>query len=307
MRRKGRNWIWVLFRLLLILGLSFLIVSPLLFKLSDALKSTADSVDPTIFLIPKHPTTQHFRVILQYMNYVPSFINSLLLVLGESILQLLSCSVVAYGLGRFHFRLQKVVFGCVLLTLIVPVQTILLPLYLQFGYFSPETFFAISPSFQGNYLDLLNTYWPFFLLSISALGLKNALYIFMLRQSFRNIPDVLEEAAYIDGCGMFKTFYCIALPMVRTVLMTVFLFAFVWQWNDSVYPTFFAQRMDLLGSKMYGIGYSIAVSMGQTGNNYLMSVYNNAAIILHIIPLIILYVFTQRFFVQSIERSGIVG
>lgn len=300
-----KKYTLVVFRTFLLFALAFMILYPVIFKLSESLKSTADSIDPTVFVIPKHPTLSHYRDVLRYVDFGRTFLNSFFLTLACSIIQTGSCTLIAYGLARFDYPGKKLVFGCVMATFIIPIQTILLPLFFQFKYFSLSNIFSISVQNSG--ISLTDSFWPFLIMSLTALGLKNGLYIFMLIQYFRNVPGVLEEAAYIDGCGPFATFRKIMLPPALPILVTVFLFAFVWQWNDNIYPSYFASTWDIFGSVMLNVGSKVAGALGQNYNTSLMVTYNSCAIILQIIPLIIIYVFCQRFFVQSIERSGIVG
>ena len=130
-------------------------------------------------------------------------------------------------------------------------------------------------------------------------GFKAGLYIFLSRQFFMNMPKELNEAAAIDGCGVYQTFFRIMLPSARSILTTVFLLSFSWQWTDTLYNGLFFQDTAILSNVInrVGIGESMAVS----GN------LQNVAAILAIAPLAILYIFAQRSFVESIDNAGIVG
>ena len=125
----------------------------------------------------------------------------------------------------------------------------------------------------------------------------------MLRQHFKNMPMALEEAAYIDGCGPFRTFLRIMLPGSVPMLVTVFLFSFVWQWNDTVYSGIFFPEIPTLANKLYGMVFT---TMG-AGTTLMSAVLESPKFFLLITPIVILYLFTQKLFVQSISRSGIVG
>ena len=232
LRHKLYTFIWKLMRFVLLVGLSFMILYPVFVKFSASLKSTADMMDATVVFIPKHPTFQNYKIVLNSVNYPVTLLWTILFCLVQSLLQLASCALVAYGIARFKFRGHKLLFGMAVLTLIIPPQIILLPLYIRFHFFGITNIFQFSGIFSG--IDLINTYWPFLLLSGTALGFKNGLYIYLLRQHFKNMPMVLEEAAYIDGCGPFKTFLRIMIPGSVPMLVTVFLFSFVWQWNARI-------------------------------------------------------------------------
>ena len=301
LRRKGYTYIWKLMRLVLLVGLSFMILYPVFVKFSASLKSTADMMDSTVVFIPKNPTLQNYKIVLNSVNYALTLLMTVLFCLIQSLLQLASCSLVAYGIARFKFKGHKLLFGMAVLTLIIPPQIILLPLYIRFHFFGITNIFQFSGIFSG--VDLINTYWPFVLLSGTALGFKNGLYIYLLRQHFKNMPMALEEAAYIDGCGPFRTFLRIMLPGSVPMLVTVFLFSFVWQWNDTVYSGIFFPEIPTLANKLYGMVFT---TMG-AGTTLMSAVLESPKFFLLITPIVILYLFTQKLFVQSISRSGIVG
>ena len=301
LRRKGYTYIWKLMRFVLLVGLSFMILYPVFVKFSASLKSTADMMDSTVVFIPKNPTLQNYKIVLNSVNYALTLLMTVLFCLVQSLLQLASCSLVAYGIARFKFKGHKLLFSMAVLTLIIPPQIILLPLYIRFHFFGITNIFQFSGIFSG--VDLINTYWPFVLLSGTALGFKNGLYIYLLRQHFKNMPMALEEAAYIDGCGPFRTFLRIMLPGSVPMLVTVFLFSFVWQWNDTVYSGIFFPEIPTLANKLYGMVFT---TMG-AGTTLMSAVLESPKFFLLITPIVILYLFTQKLFVQSISRSGIVG
>ncbi len=301
LRRKGYTYIWKLMRFVLLVGLSFMILYPVFVKFSASLKSTADMMDSTVVFIPKNPTLQNYKIVLNSVNYTLTLLMTVLFCLVQSLLQLASCSLVAYGIARFKFKGHKLLFGMAVLTLIIPPQIILLPLYIRFHFFGITNIFQFSGILSG--VDLINTYWPFLLLSGTALGFKNGLYIYLLRQHFKNMPMALEEAAYIDGCGPFRTFLRIMLPGSVPMLVTVFLFSFVWQWNDTVYSGIFFPEIPTLANKLYGMVFT---TMG-AGTTLMSAVLESPKFFLLITPIVILYLFTQKLFVQSISRSGIVG
>ena len=244
------------------------------------------------------------------MKYKESLINSLILCLSTSLLQVISCTLTAYGFARFDFPGKRILFGFVILTLVVPPQAIMIPLYFHQRFFDIGGLFEY---FTGDTVNLLDSFWPFFLMSITANGLRAGLYIYILRQYFRGSPKELEEAAYVDGANSFKTFYRIMLPGATPMLVTVFLFSFVWQWTDTFYPSLFFSKLRVLPSSLSALSATVAqvYSQGQIGFQYLSpgytSILNNAGSLLVILPIAILYLFMQRYFVEGIERSGLTG
>ena len=179
--------------------------------------------------------------------------------------------------------------------LVVPPQTILIPLYLRFRFFD---FFGIIEWITGSSLKLIDTYWCQILLSATGLGWKNGLYIYLMRQYFRGVPKELEEAAYIDGARTFKAFFKIMVPSALPMMLTVFLFSFSWQWTDTFYTGTFLIKKKLLATSVNAI----------THDNELMQFnLQQTAILIILIPLILLFIITQRYFVEGIERSGLTG
>jgi len=309
--RRVSNGLWFIIRTLLIASLAFLILNPVFIKGITAFKDVADYADPTVFYIPKHPTTEYLKTMLEFLDYAPTLLRSLAFTTINALLQTLACAFTAYSLARFKYKLRKAVFIMVILTMVVPSQTTLIPLFLQFKFFDIRNILSallLAPPSGGT--DLINTPWPILLLSMTALGLKNGLFIFIFRQYFRNLPVVLEEAAYIDGCNPMRAYFSIVAPCSVTMLVTVFLFSFVWIWNDNLFTSYLAPDMGIMSSKLNGIGWRIGYYLGSTAldsTGFLSSVYGSVGVLLHMIPVLLLYIFAQKFFIQSIERSGIVG
>jgi multiple sugar transport system permease protein len=240
-------------------------------------------------------------------------LQTVLIVLGSAVLQVASCTLSGYGFARFKFPLKNLWFFCVMLTVIIPPQTIMSSLYLNFRFFDV---FGIMRLLTGQTVNLLNSYWGFFLLSATGMGLKCGLYTYMLRQYFRGIPKELEEAAWIDGCGRLKTFIRIMLPDAAPMLTSCFLFSFVWQWTDSFYTTLFLSRQRTLSGSLNGL----AAKFGDWYAEFVMGSNPNLArsapidemqqmvatgMMLFVLPLILLYLVAQKAFVESLSQTGI--
>jgi len=227
-------------RAIMLFGLCFLILQPILSKMSVSFMEEKDLYDATIINIPRNWSTQNYQMSSYLMNYKKALGTTLWLSLIIALIQLASTTLVAYGFARYNFPGKKLLFAFVLLSIVIPPQTILTALYLNFRYFD---IFGIFKLFTGDTVNLLNSVWPYVFISSGAMGLKNGLYIFMLRQYFRGIPKEMEEAAYVDGCGKLKTFLVIMLPDAKPMLTSIFLFAYVWQWTDSFYSSLFLRKI----------------------------------------------------------------
>lgn len=242
-----KNVVWYIFRLVLLIGISYVILFPFWTKIAGSFMAPDDFVDVTVRLIPKHFTLDIYKAIINELNYWEAFVNTLILSASTALIQTFVCCLIAYGLAKFKFKGNKLVFMCVMLTMIVPHQTLQLSLFMEFRYFDILGIFNLLGGglieslkvIPFTDLNLTNTYWPMIILSLGGLGFKNGLYIFMLRQFFKGVPDELEESAYIDGSGTFRTFIQIILPLSVPMMITVFLFAFSWQWTDDFYTTLF--------------------------------------------------------------------
>jgi len=294
--------------LLIVIGISYVILLPIFSKLSSSFMIEKDLYDNAVKWIPRHFTLDNYRLVWQYMNYPTALRNSTVLCAIVSLFQVLSCTLVGYGFARFRFRGSGICFSLVILTLLVPPQVMMTPLYLNFRFFN---IFGILPE----PINLINTYYPVIFMSLSATGLKNGLFIYIFRQFFKGMPNELEEAAYVDGAGLFTTFARAMLPSAGPALIIVFLFAFVWQWNDYFYSSLLMSGAELLPGALQSISFKYveSLNLGSVSaidymiTSQFLSILDNAGMMLFMAPLLILYGAMQRYFVQSIERTGLVG
>ncbi|MCR4906594.1 MAG: carbohydrate ABC transporter permease [Clostridiales bacterium] len=307
-----------IFKFLFLLGISYVILFPFYSKISSSFMSAEDFVDVTVNMVPRHPTLTTYKAIMTDNSYWKAFLNTLLLSGSCAILQTFVCCLVGYGFAKFKFKGNGVLFMIVIFTMIVPHQTLQLSMFMKFRYFDIGIGkFSIFNFLGGGLIDsvnilkdpwlkLINTFWPLIILSATGLAFKNGLYIFMMRSFFKGIPDELEESAYLDGSGTFRTFVQIILPLSVPMLITVFMFAFSWQWTDNYYTTvFFTTTGPLLMPKIVKVPKSL--NTAYAGSNMYEAAIRNTCGILILLPLLILYTFMQRYIVQGIERSGITG
>ena len=322
--------IWFIFRLVLLIGISYIVLFPFFTKIAGSFMAPEDFVDVTVRLIPKNFTLDIYKAIWTELNYLEAFTNTLILSAVTALIQTFVCCLIAYGLAKFKFKGNKFVFMAVIFSLVVPHQTLQLSLFMNFRYFdilgifqflgggginlfgktitneflSGINLFEGSKVFTSNGIVLTNTDWPLIILSLTGLAFKNGLYIFMLRQFFRGVPDELEESAYIDGSGIIRTFLTIILPLSIPMMITVFLFAFSWQWTDDFYTTlFYTTGKKLLMPKIIKVPSTLETDYA--GQNLYYAAIRNTCGIMIIAPLIVLYLFCQKYLVQGIERSGL--
>ncbi len=307
--------VWYLFRFLLLLGISYVILFPFFSKISSSFMSPEDFVDVTVRLIPKHPTLDTYKAIIVDNDYLLALLNTFVLSLVCALLQTFVCCIIGYGFAKFKFKGNSLLFLCVIFTMVVPHTTLQLSLFMKFRYFDilgivnllgGGLIDAINLTDGTTSINFINTNWPLYIMSITGLAYKNGLNIFLLRQFYRGIPDELEESAYLDGSGVFRTFFSIIIPLSVTMLITVFMFSFCWQWTDNFYTNlFYTTAGDKLLPDIIKVPKSLDVNYA--GQSLYTSAITNTCGILIMAPLIVLYLFGQRYIVQGIERSGITG
>ncbi len=348
----AKKLLWALFRFVLLVGISYIILFPYFSKIAGSFMSRDDFTNVMVKLIPMNPTLDTYKAIITDNKYFEALFNSTVLSVLCGVSQTLICSIVGYGFAKFKFKFKKLLFVCVIFTMIVPHETIQLSMFMKFryldiwgiyggisnlfinlgdifshpdgmsaGYAALEQGFiesGVDPNFfdvlfsnsAGNVYamgNLLNTYWPFAILSLTGLAFKNGLFIYIMRQYFNGVPDELEEAAYVDGAGVIKTFVRIIIPMAVPMMVTIFMFSFSWQWSDTFYTGLFftSTKSAILLPNIVKIPTSL-------DTNYVAQLTYETAIrntcgILILLPLVVIYMFAQRTLIEGVERSGITG
>ncbi|MCL2004339.1 MAG: carbohydrate ABC transporter permease [Oscillospiraceae bacterium] len=302
--KRTRKLLYGLFFAMLFCGIGYVLIYPLIYIFATAVKSTGDMLDTTTIWIAKQPTVQNFPDAWGFMEYPAALIQTLKIAGGVTLLNLIFCSTIGYGFARFKFRERGLLFALVVFTLIVPPQVITLPQYIFFVRF--DIFGIVGALTGGRTINFNNSPWPFLLPALFGQGLKSGLFIYIFRQFYRGMPVELEEAGYIDGCGTIRTYLRIMLPNAVPAFVTVGLLSFVWHWNDVFGQTQYLMQAPTLSMRLVGINGLITRSAQVSDLSYLVPT-RYAGVALVILPLIVIYLIGQRFFVQSVERSGIVG
>lgn len=310
-QNKAKNILFSLLRLSFLIGLSVIIIYPLFYSFSIAVREVEDLYDPLVILVPRHFTLDNLKNVYERMDFTSSFFGSVLRDGISCFLQILSCSLAGYGLARYNFRFKKLLSAFVIILIVVPPQTYIIPNYIQFRYFDPLHLSAIVRLFGGNgvSINLVNSNFSFYLPAATCMGIRSGLIIFIFRQFFRGMPKELEEAAYIDGCSFFGTYLKVMVPNSRASIVTSFLLSIVWYWNDYVYTSSLMPTSKTVMNQLSILKNNISYIMQyeQNASMYESILLLQSGVFLSIIPLLILYLIFQRQFTSSIERSGIVG
>ena len=297
-----------LMRYIFLISVSYVVLYPLFYMISVSLKSEVDSMDASVIWVPKHFSIENFETAFEAMKYVKSFLSTLVIEVFSAAIEVFSCAFVAYGFARFQFKEKKLLEGILLLTILIPIPMIIIPLMVNF---KQTDFFGIL-GLIGNFLgkeirpNLLNTPFTFYIPSIFAVGLRSGILIYIYIQFFKGLPKELEEAAWIDGAGPFKTFFRIALPSSGVVILTVSIFALIWHWNDFYMASMLMSKNLPLAVALSQIRETLEVMRIFHDNPRISSIVM-AGCTMYIAPMLVVYLIIQRKFIASIDRVGIVG
>ncbi len=290
-RRRTENLFFQVLMYLILFNIAFTFLYPVLYMVSTAFMTIEDFVDPAVYWIPRTLNWDNFHLAFLGMNYKIALKNSLIIALVAAVGQLVSCAMAGYGFGRIRFPGREFLFLLVIFTFIVPPQTIIVPLFILY-----------------RKLGWIDTYYPFTVPTFFAHGLRGPLFVIIFRQFFRRQPWELEDAARVDGCGALRTFFRIMLPLSKPALVVTFLFSLVWHWND-----FYEPMMYLMKPQNFTVPLRLSIlqsSLNEVTGGQAGEFFNEplimAACQLVVVPPLILYLFFQRHFVESIERTGLV-
>ncbi|CAG5077228.1 Binding-protein-dependent transport systems inner membrane component, ABC transporter, permease protein [Thermobacillus xylanilyticus] len=269
---------------LLLIAFSALMLYPVVWWIGASLKTTAELGSPSLF--PAVPQWSNFTegwFAIPKFSFTHFYLNTFKLILGVLLTTLVSTSLVAYAFARLDFPLRNFWFAIVLVTLMLPSQVTLVPQYVLFHTFG-----------------WVNTYWPFYMPHALAGGIGGSFFIYLLVQFIRGIPRELDESAKMDGCTQFGIYWRIVLPLTKPALVTVFIYCFLWNWDD-----FFGQMIYINSVDKYTVQLALRMfidtqSASAWGQLLAMSLVS-------IVPAVVVFLSAQRYFVEGIATTGIKG
>jgi multiple sugar transport system permease protein len=282
----------------LLIAIGFIYLYPVINMFSTSMMNQNDLLDSSVKWIPSTFYIQNYIDAGRSMDFWKSFLKGIIIAGVPTVLSVGSCMVAGYGFATFEFRGKKLMMALLLFSYILPSQVTMIPTYVLYSN-----------------LKMTGSLWAFILPSALGNGLNAQIFVLIFYQFFRQVPRVLIEAAQIDGAGYFKSFVRIAIPSAGPAILTVFLFCFVWYWNESYLTELYVKgiaRTDsfwnnlVIQLKDFNTNYSDRLSTGDAATSLSESV-RMAATSLTILPLLIMYFFLQRHFVESIDRTGITG
>ncbi len=322
--KVGTSIVYSLLRYALLISIGFIILYPLLYMIVTSIMSSSAFNNSTRVWIPtEFGLVDNYSKAIEALDYFKSFLNTIKLEVVSALLEVASCAVVGYGFARFDFKGKKIFTAILFLTILVPDMMVLIPRMVNYAnldflfigrgietaihglgslFGADWTAFDITP-------NIVNTGWTLWLPSFFGVGLRSGVLIYIYIQFFSGLPRELEEAAWVDGAGPFKTFLKIAVPSSSVVFITVLVFSLIWHWNDSLLSGMYLTSDYPLASGLSTIEPYMVQRWGiylQAGTPQGASILM-AACLMFITPMLIFYMFIQRGFIESIDRVGITG
>ena len=286
----------IIFFILLVFAVLYL--QPVLYMISLSFKSLSDIVDPSTRWIPNNPTLMNMQYALGQMRIMPMMLEgralwdnlmtsalfvSVLTAVPSALAQVFACAIAGYAFGRCQFPFKRTLMILMVLTYVIPPQTIFIPL-----------------AWLNNQLGFLNSPLAFIVPSLFGHGLSGGLFVIIYMQFFRKVPKELEEAALIDGANPYSVFLKIIFPLAKPAMVVVFLFSLVWHWNETFLTGIFYTRIATLATQITQVNI-LPQEQAQTLMPAVM-----ASGLLFITPIMLVYLIAQRHFTESIERTGII-
>ncbi len=308
---KANSLFASLLRYVVLIAIGYIILYPLLYMISSAIRTRDSFYDPSVVWVTSDVTFENFKMAWSVMKYGQAIWNTLLYEIVSAAIQIISCSLVAYGLARFEFKEKRILTFFMFLLILVPSQMMMLPIFMNYSKLDFFGLLGLIDSLTGidirpNVLNSVTTFW---LPALLGVGIRSGIIIYIYVQFFKGLPKELEEAAWIDGAGPLKTYIRIALPSSGVVITTITVFSLIWHWND----------YQLASMYLYAEKWPLAVKLSEitsaeamgtlrlSGDDPLRIAIMMAGCFMFIIPILIVYLFLQKKFVKSIDRVGITG
>ena len=285
------------FMYVLLLDLAVVFLYPFLYMIVTSLKSPEDLMDSSVTWIVNQLYFHNYTLAFEKMQYIPILLKTIVYCVVATGGHILACSFVGYGFARYNFIGKRMFSFLLILSMVIPIQTIIVPEYLLYSK-----------------IGVANGYFPMLVPTWLGYGLRGALFIFLFRQFYLSLPRSLEEAAAVDGCTPIRTFFRIAFPASTSSVIVSVVLSIVWHWNDFYEPNIYIREnsqmlLPMLLPKLYDSMKDAAdptQSFLQNADMYTEGVAM-AATFLAVIPILIFYLFFQKQFRQGIETSGITG
>lgn len=306
-----------IFTAVLIAGLCFTIIYPILNLVPVVFSSVNELGNPNVIWIPLEKSVVSFKAAIRFImpEGFMTVVKSIAYAAFIMVIQVFFSAMTGYALARVNFWGRKLVFAMVILVFLIPRQSLLLAQYISFVHFDVLGIMNIFT--KAGEINLINNPIVLVLLAIFGFGVSQSLFIFLFSQFFKNIPKEIEEAALIDGCGFYKTYFKIMIPNAVPIISTVSMLSFVWNYGDTYYTNYFNPNGNYLST-------ILSSTFNSANKEYILRAVQNwydiplvpdmafdavkqAGVLIYLIPLLIVYLIGQRKLVENMENSGLVG
>jgi len=295
-------------RWLFILAVGYIILFPLLQMISQAVMTQEQYTDTSVVWVPKELSSVNFKVAWDTLKYPSTLLWTIIVNVMSALIQVLTCAFTAYGFARFKFKGKNFFMMLLIFSIIVPVQMTVIPSYINFRNFDILGILKLIGGIFGADIrpKLIDTPFTFYLPSLLSVGLRSGIIIFIYIQFFRGLPKELEEASSIDGAGALETFLKIVLPSSGVAIVSVLILSVIWHWNEYFLSVMYFSNNNTLSVRLTNLRMFIQ-NAGVDAEMAVTTGIIKAGCLLFILPMLIMYLFLQRKFIQSIDRVGIVG
>lgn len=287
----GRGMLWKPVVYVVLTCVAFIYVKPILYMVTTMVKDASNILDPAVIWVPRSIHLGHLEKAAGMLDYGKSFLISASLAGSVSVLQTFSCAVAGYAFARLDFPFKKFWIAMLLFSFIMPPQVTILPSIMLF-----------------KKLGWMDTFLPMVVPALFGHGLKGAMFVIIYRSFYSTLPKELDEAARIDGAGPVRLFFRVMFPVARSASVVVLLFSFVWNWNDFYFPSLymFTAESVPLSISLARMAGEMVQAQGAGELTVFAEAIKMAASFLIIMPLIGVYLVAQRWFIEGVERTGLV-
>ena len=295
-----------------LISMSFVLIYPIIYMLAMAFRPLAELKDPTTLWLTQTPTLENIKTMWDHMKLSTVLPQSVFISVVSALLSTVICAITGYGFARFKFKEKGFWIGVLFATIVVPQAVLTIASYLQMKDFPVLGIVPLIEMITGQSIEinLLDTVWVYFLPAVFGRGLSSGIFILVFYQFFRGLPVELENSAYVDGAGPIRTFFYIAFPNMKPPTVVTFLLSMVWYWNDTDISGTYCIQLQTISKRLLSVYTDMTQLLGMANGH---GVYHEevpliqAALLIAVVPMLLLFLLCQRSFVKSVATAGIVG
>lgn len=295
-----------------LISMSFVLIYPIIYMLAMAFRPLSELKDPTTLWLTQAPTLDNIKTMWKHMELSKIMPMSAFISVVSALLSTMVCAITGYGFARFKFKEKGIWIAVLFATIVVPQSVLSIASYIQMKDFPVLGIVPLIEWITGKTIEinLLDTLWVYFLPAMFGGGLSSGIFILVFFQFFRGLPVELENSAYVDGAGPIRTFFSIAFPNMKPPTVVVFLLSMVWYWNDRQISGTYCIQLQTISKRLLSVYTDMTQLLGMANGH---GVYHEevpliqAALLIAVVPMLLLFLLCQKSFVKSVATAGIVG